>query len=102
MNSSIGKIEKPDRYVSFKGIEFENNMNIVLTHLRRYIDSSEKTNAFWQRFQARLEQIESGSTTFADRLLLLHSHVYYMVELFEENDDEEALRDLRRLEVECF
>jgi len=93
---------QPDRYVSFLDIDFEGNMTRVLAHLRRYIDHPETGNAFWDRFKTRLEAIEAGKNSITDKLLLLHSHVYYMVELFEDHDDEQALKDLKTLEEECF
>ncbi len=92
----------PDRYVSFLDIDFEGNIAAVLDHLRRYIDDPEKGNAFWDRFKQRLRQCDAGDTALPDKLLLLHSHVYYMVELFEEHDDVQALTDLKKLEEECF
>jgi N(2)-fixation sustaining protein CowN len=95
-------IEAPDRYLTFQGIDFEGNMKVVLAHLSRYIDDPEHSNAFWDRFKARLAAAEAGGATICDKLLLLHSHVYYMVELFEEHEDEAALTDLKRLEEECF
>ncbi len=95
-------LETSDRYLTFQGIDFEGNMKTVLRHLSRYIDDPAQGNAFWDRFKARLAAAEAGSATICDKLLLLHSHVYYMVELFEEHDDEAALTDLKRLEEECF
>lgn len=95
-------LEAPDRYLTFQGIDFEGNMKVVLTHLLRYIDDPAHGNAFWDRFKARLSAAEAGGATICDKLLLLHSHVYYMVELFEEHEDEVALIDLKRLEEECF
>jgi N(2)-fixation sustaining protein CowN len=92
----------PDRYVTFLDIDFEGNMACVLKHLRRYIDNPETGNAFWDRFKDRLAKIEAGENSITDKLLLLHSHVYYMVELFEDHDDEQALKDLKKLEEECF
>ena len=92
----------PDRYVSFLDIDFEGNIQAVLSHLRRYIDNPETGNAFWDRFKERLAKCEKGEAGTADTLLLLHSHVYYMVELFEDQDDEVALTALKKLEEECF
>jgi hypothetical protein len=92
----------PDRYVSFRDIDFEGNMARVLSHLQRYTDNPETSNAFWERFKNRLAQIETGSGSISDKLLLLHSHVYYLVDLFEEHDDATALSDLKKLEEECF
>jgi len=92
----------PDRYISFRGIDFEGNMAEVLTHLYRHIDDPAKNNALWDRFRQRLALAESSATATTDKLLLLHSHVYYMVELFEEYDDDVALEALQKLEEECF
>lgn len=91
-----------DRYVTFTNIDFDGNMEAVLRHLRRYIDAPAHSNAFWERFKQRLAQAESDSKPVADKLLLLHSHVYYMAELFEEHEDTEAEAALKKLEEECF
>ncbi len=91
-----------NRYVTFRGIDFDENMRVVLSHLRRYTDGPAKNNPLWQRFWDRLTALEAGDVEQADKLLLLHSHTYYLVELFEEHNDEAALRDLSKLETECF
>lgn len=91
-----------DRYVTFTNIDFDGNMEAVLQHLRRYIDDPAKTNPFWERFKQRLAVAESEAKPVADKLLLLHSHVYYMAELFEEHEDAEAEAALKKLEEECF
>lgn len=91
-----------DRYVTFEGIDFEGNMAAVLGHLRRYIDDPAFANPFWQRFSERLAAAESSDRPVADRLLLMHAHVYYMAELFEDQDDAAAIAALKRLEDECF
>jgi hypothetical protein len=91
-----------DRYVTFRGIDFEGNMQAVLGHLSRYIDDPANCNAFWERFKFRLAKAESGAASITDKLLLMHSHTYYMVDLFEEHDDVEALAALKKLEEQCF
>ena len=93
-----------DRYVSFRGIDFEGNMRLVLGHLDRYVrpGGPAADNPFWKRFLERLAAARAGTGGIADELLLLHSHVYYLVDLFEDHDDEAALADLQRLERECF
>jgi hypothetical protein len=90
------------RYTSFSAIDFDGNMRSVLTHLRRYIDDPALSNAFWERFKQRLAKADADAVPVADKLLLLHSHTYFMLELFEEHDDEDALSALRKLEEECF
>lgn len=92
------ELDSPDRYLTFRGIDFEGNMARVLAHLWRHVDVN---NPFWQRFRTRLSAAEAGGA-MQDKLLLMHSHVYYMVDLFEEQDDEVALADLKKLEEECF
>jgi len=92
----------PDRYVTFRDIDFDGNMQRVLGHLTRYIDNPETGNAFWDRFRQRLADAEAGERAIADKLLVMHSHVYYMRELFEDHDDEAALAALAKLEEECF
>ncbi len=87
------------RYRSFATIDFEGNMRAVLAHLQPYLASG---NPFWDRFQDRLHQAENTDRPVADTLLLLHAHVYYMVELFEDHDDQAALAALTKLEEECF
>lgn len=99
---AVAPTENGDRYVSFKNIDFEGNMRAVLGHLFRHIDDPAGSNALWERFKERLAEAERGGNVRADKLLLLHSHVYYMVDLFEEREDEAALAALRKLEVECF
>ncbi|MBF0332724.1 MAG: N(2)-fixation sustaining protein CowN [Alphaproteobacteria bacterium] len=92
----------PERYVSFANIDFDGNMGEVLRHLRRYLGDPAHRNPLWERFERRMEKAVADSLPVADRLLLLHAHVYYMDELFEEHDDEAALAALRKLEYECF
>lgn len=93
---------KSDRYVTFRDIDFEGNMQCVLDHLARYIDNPETGNAFWDRFRQRLVEADAGERAIADKLLLMHAHVYYMRELFEDHDDDDALAALAKLEEECF
>lgn len=99
-----GSAEKDcsDRYVSFGDIDFDANIHSVLGYLFCYINNPAITNAFWERFKSRLAMAETKDVSAADKLLLLHSHVYYMVDLFEEYEDEEALAAVAKLEAECF
>lgn len=90
------------RYVSFASIDFDSNMRAVLDHLQRYLDDPAICNPFWQRFRQRLADAETNDLPMNDKLLLMHSHVYYIEELFDEHDDQPALLALRKLEEECF
>ena len=45
---------KPDRYVSFVGIEGDKNSQELIVMLRRHIDDPHKTNRFWDLFREKL------------------------------------------------
>jgi len=97
----VDSIDAPDRYVSFKGIDCEGNSRRIIDWLYMHIDDPAKTNAFWERFRAKLAVAEDPLKRQADGLCLLCSNIYYIADLFEEHDDEEGLAMLRRLEDEC-
>jgi hypothetical protein len=87
-----------DRYVSFKGIDFEGNVLRVLAHLER-CRASDPGNLLIAYIDG---QRNSTRGARRDDLLLLHSLVNPVRELFEARADEAALADLDRLERECF
>jgi hypothetical protein len=91
-----------DRYTSFAGIDCAGNSLRLVQAIRRHIDDPAKTNKFWEAFKIKLAHAElEPDSRKADELCLLCSHVCYLDELFEEHGDEDGLRLLRVLEVEC-
>lgn len=94
---------KPDRYLSFAGIEGDRNSQALIGLLRRHIDLPEKSNPFWGQFKeklARVGQPEQNGGRCLDELFLIHSYINDLRELFEENDDQPALALLERIEME--
>jgi len=94
---------KPDRYVSFIGIEGDKNARDLMVMLRRHIDDPSKSNRFWQIFLeklARVGQPDSNGGRCLDELFLIHSYINNIRELFEEYGDEEALTLLEKIEAE--
>lgn len=94
---------KPDRYVSFVGIEGDRNARQLMVMLRRHIDDPEKTNRYWELFKEKLESIgqpEATSGRHLDELFLIHSYINNIRELFEEYDDQPALALLEKIEAE--
>lgn len=92
-----------DRYVTFKGIDGDGNARRLVAMLRRYIDDPSLTNPFWERFKEKLAQCVSGANDHGrqlDELFLVHSYINNIRELFEEQDDREALALLQQVEVE--
>lgn len=94
---------KPDRYVSFVGIEGDKNSQELIVMLRRHIDDPQKTNRFWDQFKEKLERIgqaDHKAGNCQDGLLLVHSYINNIRELFEQYDDQPALALLERIETE--
>ena len=97
------KENKPDRYVSFVGIEGDKNSRELMVMLRRHIDDPQKSNRFWDMFKEKLDRVgqpgENGGRCL-DELFLIHSYINNITELFEDYDDQVALTLLERIETE--
>ena len=94
---------KPDRYVSFVGIEGDKNSLVLIELLRRHIDDPQKNNPFWDKFRdklARVGQPELNGGRSLDELFLIHSYINNIRELFEHYDDQPALELLEKIETE--
>ena len=94
---------KPDRYVSFAGIEGDKNSRELMTMLRGHIDDPDKTNRFWELFKEKLGrcgQPEQNGGRCLDELYLIHAYINNIRELFEEYDDQPALALLEQIDVE--
>jgi len=96
-------ISKPDRYVSFVGIEGDANARKLMELLRYHIDDPAKTNRFWELFKGKLEKIKQPDQTSGfsqDELYLIHAYINNIRELFELHDDQQALALLEQIEAE--
>lgn len=94
---------KPDRYVSFVGIEGDKNSRRLMEMLRRHIDDPHKTNRFWELFKGKLERVgkpDENSGRSLDELYLIHAYINNIRELFELYDDQTALTLLEQIETE--
>ncbi len=94
---------KPDRYVSFIGIEGDRNSRELMNLLRRHIDDPGKSNRFWEMFKSKLTSVgqpDHNGGRCLDELFLIHSYINNIRELFEEYDDQPALALLERIETE--
>lgn len=95
--------KKPDRYVSFSGINGDKNARDLIALLRRHIDVPERSNLFWEKFKEKLARVgkpdENGGRSL-DELFLVHSYINNLRELFEEYDDRPALALLEQIERE--
>jgi len=94
---------KPDRYVTFVGIEGDKNSRELMAMLRRHIDDPRKTNRFWELFKGKLERVgkpDENSGRCLDELYLIHAYINNIRELFELYEDLPALSLLERIETE--
>jgi len=89
---------KPDRYLSFIGMECDAKAIEMMRRIRHYIDDPQHSNAFWEYFK---NKAAAGSGPRPDALFLIHSNLNQIRELFEDKDDGEALRLLDNIEHEC-
>lgn len=95
--------QKPDRYVSFAGIEGDKNSRELIAMLRRHIDDPYKSNRFWEQFKEKLGRIgqpDRNGGHRLDELLLIHSYINNIRELLEQYADLPALALLDRIEEE--
>ena len=94
---------KPDRYVSFVGIEGDKNSRNLMTMLRRHIDDPQKSDRFWEMFRSKLELVgkpDLNNGRCLDELFLIHAYINNIRELFERYDDQPALELLEQIEME--
>ncbi len=97
------QVSKPDRYVSFVGIEGDKNSRELIGMLRRHIDDPQKSNRFWELFKDKLELVgrpDQNSGRSLDDLYLIHAYINNIRELFELYDDQPALKLLEQIETE--
>ena len=96
-------MSKPDRYVSFTGIDGDANARKLVELLCQHIDDPAKTNRFWELFKGKLERIKQPDATSGfsqDELYLIHAYINNIRELFEAYDDQPALALLDQIEAE--
>ena len=93
-----------DRYVTFINIDCAGNSRRLMELLRRHIDDPARSNPFWEKFKEKLALVglpqENGGRSL-DELFLIHTYINNLYEIFEEFEDEEALRLLQQIEREC-
>lgn len=96
--------EKPDRYKSFKGIDFEGNTQLVIDMLRRHIDNPQSGNLFYEKLSEYLDRVENGvpiNGKHMDKLFFIHCYMNNLRDIFENEGDEEGLQILEKVEREC-
>ncbi len=105
-NCKKGKnIRVDESYVSFKDIDCFENACEVVDHLLRICKDPKNNNAYWEKFIEKIPQAYYDRDAKKDPnealLYLVCSNAFYIIELFEQLDDEDAIYALEKCEQEC-
>ncbi|NBC49447.1 MAG: N(2)-fixation sustaining protein CowN [Gammaproteobacteria bacterium] len=90
--------ERPDRYISFRGIDCDGNAQRFVTALRAAMNNGERDDPFWRYFEAKLDGRKGPEH---DDLYHIHCHLNPLRELLERWDEQELEAMLEDLELEC-
>lgn len=90
---------KTDRYITFEGLECDDQARRVLNCIRDCIESPAGSPSSWSAyFERKLDEITRMGQ---DELFVVGSQVNYIRELFEHHGHREGLDLLDRIEDEC-
>jgi len=102
---SGSNIRIDERYVSFANIDCFENACLVIDCLLRVLDKAEHVNLYWKKIVPTIPKAYYDRDPKADEkealLYLVCSNVFYLEELFENEEDDAGLNALRRCELEC-
>ena len=102
MNSEI-RID--ERYVSFANIDCFENACLVIDRLLYVTAQAEHVNLYWKKIVPTIPKAYYDRDPKADEkealLYLVCSNVFYLEELFENEEDEAGLNALKHAELEC-
>jgi len=105
MTENKKNIKVDESYVSFKNIDCFENACCVVDNLLRLIKNPEYNNPYWEKFVEKLPAAYYSRDVKQDpsEALLYHvcSNAFYIIELFEDSEDEEAIHALAKCEQEC-
>ncbi|KFZ37664.1 hypothetical protein HR45_09585 [Shewanella mangrovi] len=74
----------------------------MLDRVLSHIQNGNQDNALWRHFEKKAQDMRAGLGPVKDPLFLLHSNVYYLRDLLEEADDDEAIEMLDDMERDFF
>ena len=98
MNQPTTSGQKPDRYVSFKGIDCDGQSRRLMLRIQDHASDPDQASPFWDYF---LNKRTPPSGPQPDDLFLIHAHINALYELLEKAEDQEGLELLAWLEENC-
>ena len=94
-----------ERYVSFENIDCFENACLAIDRLLAVLEDAEHVNLYWKKIVPTIPQAYYDRNAKGDEkealLYLVCSNVFYLEELFENEEDDAGLNALRRCELEC-
>lgn len=92
------RTHKPDRYISFCGIDCDANADVLMKFLTESISDYKGSEEWISYFQKKIaEQVKMGR----DNLHFIHNQINALYEYFEICDHKAALELLYKIEQEC-
>ena len=99
------KIRVDESYESFKNIDCFENACSVVDNMLRLLKEPKNNNAYWERFIPKIPKAyysrDAKDDTKEELLYLVCSNSFYIIEMFEDADHEEAIHALEKCEQEC-
>lgn len=102
---SLNEIRVDESYISFKNIDCFENACVVIDNMLRVLENPKNMNIYWKKIvpmipKAYYTRNAKDDTTEA-LLYLVCSNSFYLDELFEKAEDEQAIMALNKCEQEC-
>ncbi len=99
------EIRVDESYVSFNNIDCFENACVVLDHMLRVLEDPKNMNIYWKKIVPMIPKAYYSRDPKDDPkeevLYLVCSNSFYLDELFEKADDEDAIDALNKCEQEC-
>ena len=99
------EIKVDESYISFKNINCFENACVVIDNMLRVLEEPKNMNIYWKKIIPMIPKAyydrDSKSDTKEELLYLVCSNSFYLDELFEKAEDEQAINALSKCEQEC-
>ena len=99
------EIKVDESYISFKNIDCFENACAVIDNMLRLLENPKNNNPYWEKFVPKIPKAYYTRDPKDDPsealLYLVCSNAFYIIELFEDADDDEAIHSLEKCEQEC-
>lgn len=98
-------IRVDESYISFKDIDCFENACSVIDNMLRILKEPKYNNEYWEKFIKKIPKAYYSRNSKDDPsevlLYLVCSNSFYIIELFENANDEQAINSLDKCEQEC-